>query len=116
MNYIKSIIKSVLISFIILFIMSFFITTLNYFNILNYNITKIFLKIIIYFSIFIGSFLFGKTIKNKAWLEGIKFSLFYVILFLILNGFSMINILYYISFIISSILGSILGINTKKGD
>lgn len=116
MNYIKNFFKAILISFIVLFIMSVLTTLFSYFNILSYKLTKIILKTSIYISLFIGSFILGKTIKSKAWIEGIKFSLVYILIFLILNGFSLIKVIYYISFMICSVLGAILGINTKKGD
>lgn len=116
MNYLKKYSKSLLISFIILFILSLFITLLSYFNILNYAITKYMLKGSIFISLFIGSFIFGIGIKKKYALEGFKFSIIYILLFLILNGINLKSIIYYLSFIVCSIIGTSLSINIKKGD
>lgn len=112
----KYFIKSLIISFISLLVLSLVITLLSYFNLLNYSYTKFLLRSTTYISIFIGSFIFGKKIKNKIILEGIKFSLLFVILFIVLNGFSWINLLYYVSFIFCSIFGVFVSSNTKRND
>ncbi len=62
----------------------------------------------------------GKNSKNKAYIEGIKFSLIYILLSIIIsyfiyhNSFSIKSIIYYFTIIISGILGSMVGINLKK--
>ena len=116
MNYIKNYSKAVLVSISMMIFLSLILTLFNYINIFSVKVCYVLLKIVIFISIFIGSYLMGKNTKNKGWLECIKFSLPFLLLFIIINKFSIYKCIYYIGFIICSIMGSILGINTKKGD
>ena len=64
----------------------------------------------------------GKNTVNKGWLEGIKFGLICIIIFIIFNYlafdtfFNISNIILYIITLTASILGSIIGINFKKNN
>ena len=116
-------IKKYLISYlytISIILMSYLIITiLNYFNIINTNTTNTLKLITIIISIFIGSFLIGRKSIKKGYLEGIKYSIIFIILLLLLNiifykYFNTNLIIYYIIILISSIFGSMLGINFKK--
>lgn len=114
MNYLKSFIWSLGI-----FISSIIILTIfNYFNILNSNIIKIIELFIPLISIFIGSYKIGKLSNKKGYIEGLKYSSIWIIIFLIFNSItnniSIIGIVYLLLLIIISLLGSILGINRKK--
>lgn len=115
-NYLKNIAYT----FIILIVSTIIITILNYFGILNGNILKLILNIIIILSLFIGGYLIGTKSSKKGYLEGIKFGIIIIALILLLNllifknKFSLISFLYYPSLLITSTLGSMLGIQKRK--
>ena len=63
----------------------FLVTLLNYFNIIGAYFLSV-LEIIISIAwIFTGGFLIGRKAKSKGYLEGIKFGLIFVILFLLIS-------------------------------
>jgi len=115
-NYLKNvgyIIAGILITTIM-------ITLLNYFGILSGITLKITLITTIILALFIGGYLTGKKANKKGYLEGIKFGLIMIVLILLLNillfknEFTLLNILYYLSLLISSTIGSIIGIQRKN--
>ena len=122
MLYLKKLSKSLGISIIILLVMTFIITLLNYINLINIKIVTAFSYITPFISFFIGGLLLGKTSINKGWLEGIKFGLVIIILSFIFNylafdqGFNISNVILYTITILSSIIGSMVGINLKNSD
>ena len=68
---------------------------------------------------FISSIILGKNTKEKAYFEGIKFSTLFLILIttikiIIKNNFNYKTIILYFALILTSIIGSMLGINLKK--
>ena len=95
------------------------LTPLNYFDIFNNTIATIIKIIIPILAFFIGGVLIGKKSQKKGWLEGIKLSMFVIILFILISyigfneSFKLKSLIFYITLIISSILGSIIGINKK---
>ena len=114
----KKIINKLLYFIGITCIATFIITILNYFNILNdntINILKILIPIII---ISISSFQLGKTATKKGYIEGIKFGLIiisiFIIITIILKEISIKSIIYYLILLLTSTLSSMLGINQKK--
>ena len=122
MLYLKKLGKSLGISIGILLILTFIITLLNYINLISIKIVTAFSYITPFISFFIGGPLLGKTSINKGWLEGIKFGLIIIILSFVFNylafdkGFNISNIILYTITIISSIIGSMIGINLKNSD
>lgn len=120
MLYLKKLGKALLTSLLIILILSFIITLLNYINLFNLNIVNAFSYITPFIALFIGGLAMGKSSLNKGWLEGIKFGIICVIIFIMFNYlafdsfFNISNIILYIITIISSILGSMIGINIKK--
>ena len=122
MLYLKKLGKSLGISIIILLGLTFIITLLNYINLINIKLVTAFSYITPFISFFIGGLLLGKTSINKGWLEGIKFGLIIIILSFIFNylafdqGFNISNIILYTITILSSIIGSMVGINLKNSD
>ena len=67
----------------------------------------------------ISSIILGKNIKEKAYLEGIKFSSIYIILSIILKfilntPYSYKTIIIYFLILFTSIIGSMIGINIKQ--
>ena len=92
------------------------------FNIGNILYTKstdviIMIGMIVIFA-FIG-FNFGKKAPSKGYLEGLKIGFSLIFLLIIINllfyqtGFSISRFIYYIVLILSSTLGSMIGINRK---
>lgn len=94
------------------------ITILNYFNILMGNVLKITELLIPIISIFIGSYILGKSSNNKGYIEGLKYGVAWIILFLIINliskNFTYLSLIYYLILIIIAIVSSIIGINRRK--
>ena len=114
MNYLKSFIWSLGI-----FLSSIIILTIfNYFNILNGTILKVLELFIPLISIFIGSYKLGKTSNQKGYIEALKYSGIWVIIFLIFNiitkNITLIGILYLILMILIGVFASILGINKRR--
>lgn len=115
MKYLKSF-GIILLSLILL---SIILGTLNYFNIFNQKALNIFEILSIITSTLLGGLYLGKNSKERGYLEGIKISLITIVMLFIFNylafdqSFSLSTLFFYIIIIISSILGSILGINKK---
>ena len=114
MNYLKSFIWSLGI-----FLSSIIILTIfNYFNILNGTILKVLELFIPLISIFIGSYKLVKTSNQKGYIEGLKYSGIWIIIFLLFNiitkNITLIGILYLILMILIGVFASILGINKRR--
>jgi len=120
MLFLKNGSKSLLISIVLTLVLTFFITLLNYINLINLDVVNIFSYIVPFISFFIGAFLLGKNSISKGWLEGIKLGLTCIIILFIFNflafndGYTIQNIILYLIILISNILGGMIGINTKK--
>ena len=116
MNYIKALI----ISFLGILIMTLLTTLLYYFDVISTNVGSIFNIITPILFILIGTIYLGIKTEKKGWLAGIKYSLLFLILISLINiifyhkDYQLINILYYLIIIMTSILGSMIGINIKK--
>ena len=101
----------------IIIILTLILSIVNYFVNLPTGTIKIIIPII---SMLIASFILGKDTKEKAYLEGIKVSVIYIIITIILKlvlktDFNYKVLIIYIVLIITGIIGSTIGINTKKG-
>ena len=81
MNYLKSLLWC----FGILIISSIIITIFNYFNVINGIVLKIIFLIIPITSIFTSSYRLGKLSNEKGYIEGIKYVLIWVILFVVIS-------------------------------
>lgn len=120
MNKIKKYSKCIGITLGLILIFSFFLNTLNYFNLININIYKLLLIIMSSISIFTGAYILGKQTQHKGYIEGLKYGiittlLFYIISFLAFNqNINISNLLYYLIVITISIIGSMIGINKKE--
>ena len=120
MKYLKNIVICLGLVLAIMFIFTFFITVLNYFNIMNESITTVFKMIIPILSLFVSGIVMGKNSTKKGWLEGLKLGvLICILLFLfnilgLRNNFKINNILFYIILTFSSIIGSMIGISKKN--
>ena len=116
-------IKKYLISYVytlgIIIVGTFIVTLFNYFNLLSSNVANTLILIIVIVSLFIGSFLLGKKSNKKGYLEGIKYSVIFILFLIIINlifikVFEIKSLIYFLIIIISFTFGSMLGIN-KKG-
>lgn len=113
---IKNYLKSYGCLFGLILIFSIILSVINYFVPLPAKIFKIIIPII---SLFMASIILGKGMKEKGYIEGIKFSVIYLIFITILKlifhtGFNFKVFLMYVIFIFSSVIGSMIGINIKK--
>ena len=118
MTYIKKYGLRLIYTIILIIILIGILTIFYYYDLINtstYNVLKL---IILLISIFLNSFILGKNVKEKGYLEGIKFGLIIIILLLIptiiMKQLNIKLIIYYSMIISTSILGSIMGINKKK--
>ena len=97
-------------------IMTFIFSLVSYF----FNFTSIIIKVIIpIISLLVASIILGKNVKEKAYIEGIKFSVIYIALITILKlifktSFDYKVIIVYILMILTSIIGAMIGINIRK--
>ena len=119
-NVIINYLKNIGYIFAGIFVVTIIITILNYFNILNGTILKVFRIITIILSLFIGGYLTGLKANKKGYLEGIKFGSIMIIIVLLLNllvfnnKFTLMNILYYLLLLFCSTLGSMICIMRKS--
>ncbi len=112
-NYLKSISL-----FLILFIVYLLIISLIYYlEILSYNVVSIINYIIILLLFFILGFKTSSLEKNKGYLNGFLISLILCTIFsiitLINSKYSFGSLVYYLSLILSSITGGIIGVSKK---
>lgn len=113
---IKNYLKSYLYLILSIISLSIILSILNYFTNKPLLILKTIIPII---SISISSIILGKNSKEKAYLEGIKYSTIFLILISIIklifkNPFTIKTIILYILIIITSIISSTIGIHLKK--
>jgi len=120
MNYLKKLGISIIYILSFILILTFIFTLFNYIGILNntaINIIKIIIPII---SMFIGGFVQGKKTGKKGWLEGLKLSLIFLVILTLFNYLGLKSylsfkvIIYYLILIISTMFGSIIGVNKFK--
>ena len=114
----KNTLKSITYFFIILLIGTMLITIINYFNILNNKLISILKLLLPTLSILACSYKLGTISEKKGYLEGLKLGLIIIsiliLLVLTLDSFSLKSILYYLILLLTSIIGSTIGINKKK--
>ena len=103
-----------------LLILTFLVTFFSYFNLMSDKFVSIFKIIIPIISLLIGGFYIGKRSSKKGSIEGFKLGLIFSILLIIFNflafdySFKFKYLLFYFILIVSSILGSMIGISIKK--
>lgn len=112
--------KSLLWGIGIIFVLSLLTTIFHYFNILSTNGLQIVTMIVPILALIFSSFYLGRRSKEKGWLEGLKLGGSYLVIitllaFLIFRHEFQIKILLYDTIILlSTMFGSMLGINFKK--
>lgn len=118
MNKIINYFKSISMFLIVFFVYLLLISIIGYFELFNYKT----INIINYIVMIVLFFLLGhKTAhmeQSKGYLNGFLVSLVLVIVFLIISLFiskiGFPNIVYYMSLILSSVIGGIVGVKEKK--
>ena len=118
MTKIKNFSLSCLFIFSSILIFTLLTTTLNYFNILPDSILSIINIIVISISSLIGGIYLGTKSNKGGYRNGIVLGLIYSVLLILLDllffDFKIKYILFYIIIIISSMLGSMIGIQKNK--
>ena len=120
MKYLKNLGMSFIYIISTLLILTFIMTILSYFNITNDSITTVFKMIIPIISVLTSSIYLGINSSKKGWLEGLKLGTIISIILLFLNiiglnnKFKISNILFYGILLLTSIIGSMIGISKKK--
>lgn len=113
---IKTYLKSYSYLFGLIIILTIILSILNYFIPFKAETIKLIIPII---SMLVSSIYLGKSTKEKAYLEGIKFSTIYILFTTIIKILLKTNynykiIIMYITLLVTSIIGSMIGINLKK--
>lgn len=122
MKYLKDLGFSLIYIISSILILTLFITILSYFNIMGDKVVSIFKIIIPIISLLIGGFYIGKRSIKKGFIEGLKLGLIFCIVLAIFNylglgiSFKVKYLLFYLILIVTSVLGSMIGINRKKSD
>ena len=112
--------KTILIFLGILLVFSLILTLLNMTHILFTKGTDTFIFIGMILTLFFIGFFWGRHAEKKGYLEGLKIGACLILILILINlifyrtGFSLERIIYYIVLILSSTLGSMLGINKKS--
>lgn len=117
MRYLKNLGRTLLYMLVIVLILTLIITLLSYFNILGDNITKIMKFIIPTISTFIGGIMMGKRANKKGIIEGARLAFIIISILMlssvILSNFKPQSLIYYLIIIITTIFGSLIGVNKK---
>lgn len=118
MKQVKKIFKSYIYIIGSILILTFISTIFNYFDLINNKVLNIINFIIPLLSLTLGGFIIGKNSSKNGWLEGLKIGIIFVIITLICNlifihNINLKDLIFYLLLIISSILGSMFGINYK---
>lgn len=120
MKYIKNFSISIGIILVLSFIFTFLISLLSYFDILKGNGIHVMAIVLYIISLFLGGFFLGKRSHKKGWLEGLKLGVILILFFILANVLFIHNpliiksFIFYFLLLISSIMGSMIGINIKK--
>ena len=120
LNKLKSYFKVILIGLLFVMIFAFLLGVLQNFNLFYGKASEVFMFIYMAILFFIIGFLVGKKATHKGYLEGIKISLSLIFILIVINvlfyqtGFSLERTIYYFILILSSTMGSMIGINKKR--
>jgi len=120
MKILKKYSKTLIFFLITIFILSFIVSLLNITNTLYSKGSEIITIIGMILLFAIIGIEYGKKAQEKGYLEGLKIGLSLIFVLIIINilfyrsGFSLERLIYYIVLILTSTLGSMIGINKKK--
>ena len=115
MKSIKKILKISIYMIIFFIALTIIKTSFEHFNITNYKINNIINIIIPILSFAFGGYKIGKISEKKGWLEGLKLSLFIIVLMslatIFIGKFKTEYLIYLIILTISGMFGGMFGIN-----
>lgn len=121
MNYIKYL-KTLIYILVPILVLNTILSLLYYFNIVGSGINNYAKLFIIAISMLIGGIYIGSKASKKGWLEGLKIGIEAIVLLFIISylafdqGIDAKTIIYYFILLISSMLGSMIGINKRKAN
>lgn len=121
MNYLKKLGRVTITTLLSIIILGFILTIFYYFNIIDNNIYNIMKLIIILASIFVNSFILGKISTKYGFVEGLKLGAIILVIMLIMkiisgSSFDIRTFIYSIIILLTSSIGSVIGINKKVSD
>ncbi len=119
MNYLKKLSKIIITTLLSIIILGLILTILYYFDIINNNIYNIMKMVIVLLSLFINAFFLGKNSTKYGLVEGLKLgAIFLIIMFIIKiftsNSFDIRTVIYSIIILLTTSIGSVIGINKKE--
>ena len=119
MNYLKKLGKIVITTILSIIILGFILTILYYFDVINNNIYNIMKMIIVLLSLFINSYLLGKNSSKYGLIEGLKLGAIILVIMFVLkiitnSSFDIRTFIYSIILLLTSSIGSVIGINKKE--
>ena len=116
MNYLKRLGKVILFTLLSIIILGLLLNTLYYFDIISNNIYNIMKMIIVLATLFINALILGKNTDKYGILEGLKLGAIFILIMIIIkiinnNTFDIRTFIYSIIIILTTSIGSIIGIN-----
>lgn len=119
MNYLKRLGKVILFTLISIIILGLLLNTLYYFDIISNNIYNIMKMIIVLATLFINALILGKNTDKYGILEGLKLGAIFILIMIIIkiitnSTFDIRTFIYSIIIILTTSIGSIIGINKEK--
>ncbi len=119
MNYLKKLGKYLLITFVSIIILGLLLNTLYYFDIINNNIYNILKMIIVLATLFVNAFFLGKSSLKYGIVEGLKLGTIFLLIMIIIkiltnNAFNIRTFIYSFIILLTTSIGSIIGINKKE--
>ena len=115
---IKNYFFNIILYFVIIFVCSIVISLIHYFSIFNDNIIHILKIIVPIMAILLSSFRIGRCASKNGSLEGLKFGGIIIFITLLISlvskSFNIKSLIFYIILLISSMLGSMVGITRKN--
>lgn len=120
MNELKNVSICFGIALLSLLVFTFLMTLFNYVGVIPNSMVSIVEIVIPLLSLFIGGYLLGKKSQKKGWLQGLKLGILFILLLLLFQylglhmNFDVRNLVFYLLLMMSTIFGSMLGINRKK--
>lgn len=115
MNFLKKFIKSLLIFLSSIIIIPIFLTISNLFKLQTNKIIVIIIGSIL---MFVVGLVLGKKTEKNGYLNGLLLSIFSIIILLLLSlifkySLNINTLIYYVILVISTVFGSMIGINKK---
>lgn len=119
MNYLKKLGKIIITTLLSIIILGFILTILYYFDIISNNIYNIMKMVIVLLSLFINAFFLGKNSTKYGLVEGLKLGAIIIIIMFIIkiftsNSFDIRTVIYSIIILLTTSIGSVIGINKKE--